>query len=189
MTSEIKADKDIALITDIPNGSKTALLCTEIREDVWIADSGASSHITNTLQGMYNQLKISSKGKIGSGEYVDANIIGDISGIEIQKDGTKKDITLSNVKYVPHLFRKLISLTSIMNRGFKMTENGDKITIEKASMSYRFDPLIKSDGRELIALEIKLEKTEFTNLHIGSTHAILRHPNNQLTNQTAKKRD
>ena len=44
--------------------------------------------MTNTLQGMYNQHKISSKVKIGSREYVDANIIGDVSGIAIQKDGT-----------------------------------------------------------------------------------------------------
>ena len=67
--------------------------------------------MTNTLQGMYNQHKISSKVKIGRGEYVDANIIGDVSGIAIQKDGTKKDITLCNVKYIPRLFYKLISLT------------------------------------------------------------------------------
>ena len=83
--------------------------------------------MTNTLQGMYNQRKISSRVKIGSGEYVEANIIGDVSGIVIQKDGTKKDITLREVKYIPCLFCKLISLTTTMNRGFKMTGNGDGI--------------------------------------------------------------
>ena len=122
VASETKADKDIALITKIPSGSKTALLCTEIREDVWIEDSGASSHMTNTLQCMYNQRMISSKVKIGSGEYVDANIKGDVTGIAIQKDGTRKDITLRDVKYIPRLFYKLISLTNTMNRGSKMME-------------------------------------------------------------------
>ena len=77
-----------------------------------------SSHITNMLQGIYNQSKISSIVKIGSGEYVDVNIIGDVSGTAIQKDGTKKDITLRNVKYVPCLLCELVSLTTIMNRGF-----------------------------------------------------------------------
>ena len=81
---------------------------------------------------------------MGSGEYVDANIIGDVSGIAIQKDGTKKDITLYNVKYAPRLFCKLISLTTTMNRGFKMTGNGNGITIEKESTSYMFDQQIKS---------------------------------------------
>ena len=150
MISETKVDKDVALITDIPSGSEKALFCTEIREDVWIANSGASSHMTNTLQGMYNQHKTSSKVKIGSREYADANIIGDVSGISIQKDVTKKDITLDNVKYVPCPFCKLISLTTIMNRGFKMTGNGDRITIEKASTSYTFDQQVKSGDGELI---------------------------------------
>ena len=76
VTSETKADKDVVLITEIPSGCETALLCTEIHEDVWIADSGASSHMTNTLLGMYNQCRISLKVKIGIGEYIDANIIG-----------------------------------------------------------------------------------------------------------------
>ena len=49
VTSETKAEKDIALITEIPSGSETALLCREMNEDAWIADSGASSHMTNTL--------------------------------------------------------------------------------------------------------------------------------------------
>ena len=97
MTSETKSDKDIALITDITSGSKSSLLCTERREDVWIADSVASNLMTNTLQDMYNQCKISSKNKIGSREYVNVNIIGDMSGITIQKDGTKKYITLHTI--------------------------------------------------------------------------------------------
>ena len=100
--------------------------------------------MTNTLQGMYNQRRISSKVKIGSGVYVEANIIGDVSGIAIKKDGTKSDITLRDVNYVPSLFCTLISLTTTMNRGFKMTRDGDRITIQKASTSYRFDQRIKS---------------------------------------------
>ena len=157
MNSETKAEKDIALITELPSGSETALLCTEIREDVWIVDSGASSHMTNKACTI----------NVGcSGEYVDANIIGDVSGIAIQKDGTRKDITLCNVKYVPCLFCKLISLTITMNRGFKMTENGDRITIEKASTSYFFDHQIKSCDGELIRLEIKLGKVEHTQTFI-----------------------
>ena len=45
----------------------------------------------------------------------------------------------------------------------------------------------KNGDRKLIELEIKLGKIEYTNLHIGSTHAILRHPSNHLTNLPAEK--
>ena len=68
-----------------------------------------------------------------------------------------------------------------------MIRNGHRISIEEAFASYTFDQQIKSGDRELIGLEIKLEKIEYANLHIGSTHAILGHPSNQLTNLTAEK--
>ena len=152
LTSETKSEKDVSLIINVPSRSETALLCTETCQDVQIANSGASTHITNPLQGMRNQCKISSKVKIGSREYVDTNIIGGVSGIAVQKDGTKKDITQCNVKYVPPVFCKLISLTTIMNRGFKMTGNVDGIIMEKASTPYTLDQSMKSSDRELIGL-------------------------------------
>ena len=54
-------------------------------------------------------------------------------------------------------------------------------------MSYTFDQCIKSIDFKLIGLEIELGKIEYANLHIGSTHAILRHPSNYLINLTAEK--
>ena len=45
-----------------------------------------------------------------------------------------------------------------MNRGFKITGNGNGITIEIASTSYMFDQQIKSSDGELIGKEIKIEK-------------------------------
>ena len=68
-----------------------------------------------------------------------------------------------------------------------MTGNGKGITIEKASTSYTFGQRIKSGEGELIGLEIELEKIENANLHTGSTHAILGHPSNHLTNLTTEK--
>ena len=70
-----------------------------------------------------------------------------------------------------------------------MTGNGEGISNEKASTSYTFDQQVKSSDRELIELEIKLEKIEYADLHIGRTHAFLGHPSYQLTNQTAEKWD
>ena len=49
VTSETKEEKDVALITENPTGNENILLCTEIHGDVWIADLGSSSHMTNTL--------------------------------------------------------------------------------------------------------------------------------------------
>ena len=49
ITSETKIDKEVALIIKVPSENEIALLCTEIRKDVWITDFFASSHMTNTL--------------------------------------------------------------------------------------------------------------------------------------------
>ena len=74
-----------------------------------------------------------------------------------------------------------------MNRGFKMTGDGDGITIKKASTSYKFDQRIKSGDGELVGLKIKPKKIDHVNLHIGSTHAFLGHPSNEVTNETTGK--
>ena len=78
ITSKTKSKREDALIANTPPESETALLCTEICKDVWILDAGASNHMRNTLQGIYNQYKISSKVKIGSRKYVDADIMDEV---------------------------------------------------------------------------------------------------------------
>ena len=114
-----------------------------------------------------------------------ADILGDISGMEIQKDRTEKRITL----YVPCLACKLISLTTILIKGFTMTCSDMGIAINKESTSYTFDDHRKSGDRELIGIEIELGHMEYANLHIGSSHASIGHPSNYLKNLTAEKWD
>ena len=57
--------------------------------------------MTNDVRGQINTRKIKSKGKIGSGDYIEAELIGDLRGIAKQKNGKETLITLTNVKYVP----------------------------------------------------------------------------------------
>ena len=69
----------------------------EPRTDVWIADSGASSHMTNDTRGLINTWNIKSKVKIGGGDYIEAELIRDLRGIAKQKNGKETPITLTNV--------------------------------------------------------------------------------------------
>ena len=55
------------------------------------------------------------------------------------------------------------------------------------STSYIIDHCIKSRDGKLIGLEIEFGHVEYTDLDIGSTHVILGHPSNYLTNLTAEK--
>ena len=68
----------VVLINEMPVVENKNLGLNEIRKDIWIADSGASSHMTNDVSGLINQRQINSKVKVGSGEYVEAQVIGDL---------------------------------------------------------------------------------------------------------------
>ena len=76
-----------ALINKMPVVENKDLGLNEIRKDIWIVDSGMLSHMTNDVNGLINQRKINSKVKIGSGEYVEAQVIGDLRGTVKQQDG------------------------------------------------------------------------------------------------------
>ena len=72
-----------------------------------------------------------------------------------QLNGTETPIFLTNVKNVPQLFCNLISLTSVLNKGYKMTGNEKGISIQKFNRKYSFDQLIKSGDGELVGVEIE----------------------------------
>ena len=59
-----------------------------IPSDVWIGDTGASCHLTNSLDGMINLEECSSKVTVGSGENLDCLKIGTKTGKIVQKYGT-----------------------------------------------------------------------------------------------------
>ena len=72
-----------------------------------------------------------------------------------QLNGTETPIFLTNVKNVPQLFCNLISLTSVLNKGYKLTGNEKGISIQKLNRKYLFDQHIKSGDGELVGVEIE----------------------------------
>ena len=179
-------EEEVVLINKMPTIKNEETGLNEIRNNIWIADSGASSHMTNNASGLFNTRKIQSKDKIGSGDYVEAELIGSLKGIAKQKDGKETPITLTNVKYVPQLFCNLISLTSVLNKGFKLNGNENGMTIRKGNMEYMFDQRIKSGDGELAGIRIDRWDVEMAGVCRGCTHTILGHPCKHITNLIAK---
>ena len=147
-------EEEVVLIIKIPTVRNEESGLNEIRNDTFVADSDASSHMTNDAHGLVNTRKIQSKVKIGSGDYVEAELIRDLRGITKQKNGKETPIRLTNVKYVPQLFCNLISLTSVLTKGFKLNGNEKGMTKKKANMEYMFDQRIKNGDRELAGIRI-----------------------------------
>ena len=65
---------------------------------------------------------------------------------------------LENIKYAPQLFCKLISLISVLNKGYKLRGNENSILIQKLNGKYLFNQHIKSGDGELVGVEIQNRK-------------------------------
>ena len=129
--------------------------------------------------------EIQSKVKIGSRDYVEAELIESLRGIAKQKNGKETLITLTNVKYVPQLFCNLISLISVLNKGFNLNGNENGMTIRRGNTEYMFDQHIKSRDRALAGIRIDIWDVETADVCRGCTHAILGHPCEHITNLIA----
>ena len=94
---------------------------------------------------------------------------------------------MTNIKYVPQLFCNLISLTSVLNKGNKLTGNKNSISIQKLNWKYWFDQHIESGDGELVGAEIETLQTDITAICRGCMHTVLGHPSAETINMTAKK--
>eukprot|EP00794_Sanderia_malayensis_P006404 gene6404-biopygen4733 len=109
---------------------------TEHSGDEWLIDSGASQHMTYENCGMLNYEKFSTPRKIrlADNRVVHAYGKGNIR-IPIY-DGTKKwNFTLCGVLFVPELKRKLLSLSSMVDKGSEICFDGKSCTATNNGLS------------------------------------------------------
>ena len=65
----------------------------------WIADSGATTHMTNSLEGMYDLTDANVSVSVGDGRKLRTVKTGKWRGTAVDSEGTRKQIALSNVSY------------------------------------------------------------------------------------------
>ena len=78
-------------------------------DDIWLMDSGATSHFTNSLDGMSELNDCRIRVQIGDRKKLMAIKEGNLKVNVEQPNGENKIVTLSNVKYVPEMWCKLFS--------------------------------------------------------------------------------
>ena len=93
--------------------------------DVWIGDTGATTHNTAYIEGAVNLRDASAQDDIVgvTGPPAKAKTIIDIP-CEIVRDGVKENIIMKDVTYVPNSRYNLFSLTKLISNGWAMS--GDK---------------------------------------------------------------
>ena len=88
-----------------------------VLKDIYIADTGASSHMTCTKQGMINVRKSEITIQMGNGERLQCNHIGNIPIAATQKNKRAYDVVFKDFLYIPQLELKMFALCKTLKKG------------------------------------------------------------------------
>ena len=97
---------------------------SSIGNDIFIGDSAATSHMTNSKTGVYDLTPIRGSVMIGNGESISCTHKGKLDVICKHKDGSTARQTWE-VKIVPQLNHDLFSFTKAMKEGWQMNGRFD----------------------------------------------------------------
>ena len=122
-------------------------------ECLWIADSGATLHATNSLSGMFDIKPCKVNIQVGDGKIIVSSQKGK-KHLEVKQPNNKNTrVILQEVHYVPDLMCNLFSLTCAMSNGAEISSKGLELTIKKGSFKIIFDQVIKSAYGHLLAIK------------------------------------
>jgi len=161
----------------------------------WIADLGATSHITtNEDAGMYECKIVNLPITVGDGSKVTATKIGNMDMEVHYKGGSTAKVTLTGVQYVPKFYIKLFSLTAAMSKGFDISSEGMQMMVKKGNTCINFDQMIKTKSGFVVGVKMSpiLKDSASASMHQGAAikvhdlHCQLGHVSQEATRQTAK---
>jgi hypothetical protein len=194
---EKKEENDVVMImTQVDEN--IALQCADIKKkyqtyELWIGDTGATAHMSNSPDGFENIVYIESKIKMGNKATLISPFYGD-KKVSIIQGQQKIQIVLRNCKFVPDLFVNLLSLTQAIKMGFNMTNDGLKIKLSNKKFQMILDQTIKNNDGVLIGVfmepilpEIHLSMSNNKVSTIDELHDIFGHPSEYILRMTIKK--
>ena len=163
--------------------------------NIWICDSGASNHSTNSDAGARNKRDTTSASLGHVGQAVKATSSIDVPGYFLGKDGKPGlRARLDDVSYNNRLNFNLMSLTRMLINGWRVTK-GDKtgIQIAKGDHVIDFNIVIPTPKGAVFACrfirdtDLAAVSTEGqVRMNINKAHALLGHGDDNSTRQTAK---
>ena len=168
-----------------------AMSGTEKKSDLWIGDTGASTHMTNTLDGLFNLQNEETTVKIGNGERLTSSIVGTLKATVEQVDGSKIEVILKNVAYVPELTRNLFSITKALENGFKLSNKGNIMILSKGTKMVKFDRLQRTKNGFCPGIQMRIkvdhEKANFASgTHDSGGHQKFENSGQKLSKITPK---
>ena len=127
--------------------------------NLWIGDSGASCHMTNTLDGMFDCTEIHSYVKIGNGTHLRAYKKGKKRLTITQVDGSTSDIILHDCQFVPDLWINLISIPICLQNHWNISNEGNTILLRKHNSCIKFDQTMNTTTGIIMAVHMRARST------------------------------
>jgi hypothetical protein len=155
---------------------------------LWIGDSGASSHMTNSNEGLYDVEESDQVIIVGNGEKLKAIKIGKLKMKTKDLNGNEVFFILNDVKYVPGLWKNLFSVGKALKEGAKLESLGKNMVITKGTLKIEFKELTENGlmGITLTPITVEALATFEKKEDINKFHCKLGHPSKEITIATAK---
>ena len=176
---------------------ETAMKIAE-EEDLWIGDSGASSHMMGSEEHVFNKKLITGSVRTANGAHMKMLCEGDINVDVIPKNGDVTSGTL-RVKVIPGMKQKLFSFTQAMMGGWTMqggqTKQGELFIAltHEDHKTIIFDRVLKAGNSVLFAAKMVIKNPEEVNAAIVNGkqskeyfHRVTGHAGHHLMDATAK---
>lgn len=101
----------------------------------WVVDSGCTSHMTSSSEGLINIEWTEGKVVVADGKVLESTGVGSMDTIVRDQQGRVIKVSLHGVMIVPRLGRSLLSVRKITGRGGKVTFAGTEAHIEINGLS------------------------------------------------------
>jgi Reverse transcriptase (RNA-dependent DNA polymerase) len=127
---------------------------TQFGRDTWLADSGASCHMGNTDDGMFDVKAIDEPITMGNGKSLRATKVGKLRRTVKQVNGDTVDIVLEGYKCVPGLHMNLFAVVKALDGGWDIGNDGIKMYLEKKDIRITFDRVYNTATGSLCGVDI-----------------------------------
>ena len=167
-------------------------------EDLWIGDSGASSHIMGSVEHIFNRKLMSGSMRTANGAHMKILCEGDINVDVMTKNGGVTSGTL-RLKVIPRMKQKVFSFTQAMLGGWTtlggQTKQGELLIalIHEDHKPINFDRVLKAGNSVLLAAKMVIKNQEELNAAIANGkqlkeyfHRVTEHAGHHLMDATAK---
>lgn len=146
--SAIQEEEEVALTASMDH---TSMLASGFKQKgTWIVDSGATTHMVNSKEGLTDVIWRKGRVIAAGGQVLESIGTGSVKAMISTKDGRTVETTIKNALIVPELRRNLLSVDRIMENGGNVlfrgpsnavivTQSGTELPLRKVGNLYELE--------------------------------------------------